>query len=154
MKRAAAFALVVAALAGCGGEEEEGVPSPAATETTAAEPVQESRCEAATTDVMTPLGNKLTLAGGRVRNGQLVKSRDHESLYFLSAEIDGEGLEDPGDVATWATENRFGGGAIYAVDELAQEHSDWSDAAAIDASLDDDGAEESRNCVAEAETGG
>ena len=49
--------------------------------------------------------------GGRVRSGQIVRSSDHETIYFVSAEIDGPGLEDTGDVGTWATENRFGGGA-------------------------------------------
>jgi hypothetical protein len=152
MLRLGVTVLLLLALVGCGGDDDsaEGTPSPAGTETTPAEPAGESRCEAATTDVMTPLGNKLTLEGGRVRAGQVVKSRDHEALYFLSAEIDGPGLEDAGDVGTWATENRFGGGAIYAVDALAQEHSDWSDAAEIDASIDEDGAEQSRECVAAA----
>jgi hypothetical protein len=153
MLRLGVTVLLLLVLVGCGGDDddsEEGTPSPAGTETTPAEPVGESRCEAATTDVMTPLGNKLTLEGGRVRAGQLVKSRDHETLYFLSAEIDGPGLEDAGDVGTWATESRFGGGAVYSVDPLAKEHSDWSDASTIDASIDDDGAEESRECVAEA----
>jgi hypothetical protein len=145
--------LTVLALAGCGGGDDasdEGAPSPAGTETTPADPAGGSRCEAATTDIMTPLGNKLTSEGARVRSGQIVKSRDHEAIYFVSAEIDGPGLEDAGDVGTWATENRFGGGAVYAVDDLAKEHSDWSDASEVDVTIDDDGAEESRECVAAA----
>ena len=44
---------------------------------------------------------------------------------------------------------RFVGGAeaIYAVDDLAKEHSDWRPADEVDVAIDDDGAQESRDCV-------
>jgi hypothetical protein len=85
----------------------------------------------------------------RLVNGQIVESRDHGDIYFVSAELDGPGFEDPGDVGTWATTSPGGAEAIYSVDELAKEHTTWRDGTAIAGlSMDDDGAEESRECVA------
>lgn len=97
---------------------------------------------------MTPVGNKLSLDGGRVRNGQLVESETSPGVWFLSAELDGPGFEDKGDVATWATTSRFGSEAIYAVDELAKMQSGWravEEAEGI--STDDAAVEKSRACV-------
>jgi hypothetical protein len=144
MRRRAALALTVLAVAGCGGDDETS-PEPA---TEAAQPPpSDSRCVAVTTDLMTPLANLLTDKSNRLTSGQAVKSRDHERIYFVSAEIDGPGLADPGDIGTWATSSLHGGETIYAVDELANEHSDWRDGKAANLSMADDGAQESRRCV-------
>ncbi|MBA2461892.1 MAG: hypothetical protein H0V45_09045 [Actinobacteria bacterium] len=51
------------------------------------------------------------------------------------------------EVGTWATENRFGGGAIYSVDEVAKESSDWADADAEGISATDQAVQASRDCV-------
>ena len=134
-----ALLLVVAALAGCGGDDDE---------STAPDPAS-SRCEAATSAIMTPLGNAVNNQQDRLVNGQIVKSRDHGDIYFISAELDGPGFEDPGDVGTWATTSPGGAEAIYSVDEFAKEHTSWRDGTAVAGlSIDDDGAEESRECVA------
>jgi len=93
---------------------------------------------------MTPLSNKMTLEGARLRNGQILESTNSPGLYFVSAELYGDGIESR--VGTWATENRFGGGAIYAVDDVARETSSWGDGAAEGIALDDD-AGASRKCV-------
>ena len=82
-------------------------------------------------------------------NGQIVKSADHDDIWFVSAELEGPGFQDPGDVGTWATTSPGGAEAIYSVDDIAKDHTSWRDGTAIAGlSLDDDGAMESRECVA------
>jgi hypothetical protein len=128
--------LVIGVLAGCGGDDDEST-SPA-----------NSRCEPATSALMTPLGNSLKSERDSLESGQVVKSRDHSDIYFVSAELEGPGLFDPGDVATWATTSPGGAEAIFSVDELAKDYTTWRDGTAIASlSLDDDGAKESRDCV-------
>jgi hypothetical protein len=126
------------AFAGCGGDDE----TSSATS---------SRCQPADAALMAPLGNALVNEQDRLTNGQLVKSRDHEDIYFVSAELDGPGFHDPGDVGTWATTSPGGAAAIYSVDQLAKDHTSWRDGTAVAGlSLDDEGAMESRECVSAA----
>jgi hypothetical protein len=131
--------LVVGVLAGCGGDDDE-----------AGSPPADSRCQAATSALMTPLGNGLKNERDSLENGQVVKSRDHSDVWFVSAELEGPGLFDPGDVATWATTSPGGAEAIFSVDDLAKDNSTWRNGTEIAGlSLDDDGADESRECVTE-----
>jgi hypothetical protein len=142
VRRAGALALLAFALAlsGCGDDDDE---------TSSPPPPANTRCEPATSAIMTPLGNALTNDHDRLVNGQVVKSNDHADIYFISAELDGPGFENPGDVGTWATTSPGGAEAIYSIDEIAKDHTSWRDGTAIASiSLDDDGAEESRECVA------
>jgi hypothetical protein len=139
VRRAGALALLVLALAGCGGDDDESSSAAA----------DDSRCEPATSAIMTPLGNALTNERDRLENGQIVKSRDHDDIWFVSAELEGPGFQRPGDIGTWATTSPGGGEAIYSVDDIAKDNTSWRDGTAIAGlSLDDDGAEESRECVA------
>jgi hypothetical protein len=138
LRRAGALALLALALAGCGGDDDESSSASA----------DDLRCEPATSAIMTPLANALTNKQDRLVNGQVVKSADHDDIWFVSAELDGPGFEDPGDVGTWATTSPGGGEAIYSVDDIAKDHTSWRDGTAIAGlSLDDEGAEESRDCV-------
>jgi hypothetical protein len=99
---------------------------------------------------MSPLGNAAKNELDRFTNGWIVKSNDHPDIYFVSAELDGPGFEDPGDVGTWATTSPGGAEAIFSVDDLAKEHTNWRDGTAVAGlSLEDDGAEESRACASE-----
>ena len=140
MMSRAALLLAVAALAGCGGDDDAGSSSDA----------ESLRCEAATSAIMTPLVNSLENERDRLSNGQVVKSRDHEDIYFVSAELDGPGFQGPGDIATWATTSPGGAEAIYSVGPLAKRHTSWRDGTAIAGlSLEDEGAQESRECVEE-----
>jgi hypothetical protein len=139
LRAAAAIALVVAALAGCGGDDDDSGSSAAPTD---------PRCEEATSAIMTPLGNAVKNELDRFTNGWIVKSNDHPDIYFVSAELDGPGFEDPGDIGTWATTSPGGAEAIFSVDDLAKEHTTWRDGTAVAGlSLDDDGAQESRACA-------
>jgi hypothetical protein len=147
------FALLasVSALAGCGGsngDEESAPPQEAASSPTA----ESARCIPADTSLTTPISNKLTVEGARIDYGRAVKSGDFERMYFVSAELEGSGLEGRDDIATWATESIGGSEPIYAVDDLAKKHSDWRDGAKtkFKLSLSQDGAKESRDCVAAA----
>ena len=98
---------------------------------------------------MTPIGNKVTVEGGRICNGQMVESEAAPGIWFIAVELDGPGYEDEGDVATFATRNRFGGDAIYAVDEPAKQHTDWSHVTEVDGIAEDDqAADEAGACVA------
>jgi hypothetical protein len=139
VKPAVAAALAAFALAGCGGDDDEASTPP---------PPADTRCEPATSAIMTPLGNALNNELDRLVNGYVVRSRDHGDMYFVSAELDGPGFERPGDVGTWATTSPGGAEAIYSVDDLARDHTSWRDGTAVAGlSLDDDGAMESRACV-------
>ena len=114
--------LSVLVLAACGGDDEE---QTATTEAAS----ESSSCVPATSDIMTPIGNKVTLDGARVGNGQMVESEATPGIWFVAVELDGPDYEDEGDVATFATPNRFGGDAVYSVDELAKQHTSWRDVA-------------------------
>ena len=103
--------------------------------------------QAATTDIRTPISSKRTLEGGLV--GQTVSTsslEDKPGIYFVSAQLDGKGLEGDGDIATWATESP-GAKAIYALDDLAREYSDTDARNVANVSMDNDGVAESRDCA-------
>jgi hypothetical protein len=92
--------------------------------------------------------------GGTLTNAHAVKSEDFKRVFFVSAEINGAGMEGSGEIGTWAKSGplRAGGGLILAVDSFANEFSDWGDGGETDAqlSMDNDGAEESKDCVEDA----
>jgi len=141
--RLALVALVVL-LAGCGGDDDESTPA------TTQEAAASTACVAATSDLMAPLGGRVTLEGGRLRNGQLVQSEAVPDYWFVAVELDGPGYEDEGDVATFATTSQFGGEAIYAVGELAEQHTTLrpiDEVEGVDA--DDPAADDAAACVAD-----
>jgi ABC-type glycerol-3-phosphate transport system substrate-binding protein len=144
MTRTLAALLLALVLAGCGGDDEEGA-APTEPTTTAAAP---TRCEPATVDLTAPLANGLTVEGARLTKAFLVQSSQHDGIFFVSAEIDGPGYEDAGDVATWASTSRFGGDLLYAVDDLANELGSLRDGREVAGlAMDDDGVAESRSCA-------
>ena len=134
--------LLAAALvaAGCGGDEEA---SPATTAATTAQ----SRCTQATSDLMTPLANKLVSGETRLTNGWILESGEHEDVYLVAAEVDSPELPSSGDVGVWATTSPHGAEAIYNVNDLAKAHTDWRDASAIGVSDDEEDVREARSCV-------
>jgi hypothetical protein len=139
MRFAAAVLLAALAVAGCGGDDDE-----SASGNEPADP----RCEAATSALMTPLSNSLTNERDRLTNGWVVKSADHEDIYFVSAELDGPGYQREGDIATFATNSPGGARAIFSVNDLAKDVSNVRDGTAIAGlSMEDDGADESFECA-------
>jgi hypothetical protein len=115
-----------------------------------------SRCENVPPALVAAMeeGLELTGGGGSLTNAKSVKSNDFERVYFISADIDGPGLEGPDDIGTWAKSGplQVGGGLILSVDNVAEEFSSWPDAGTTDVemSMEDDGAEESKDCVEDA----
>lgn len=145
---------------GCG--DDDGAPpaaetttnEPEAAETEQAEAEEpESDCERAPRALVDQISVGLTVTGGgTLRAVRAVRSSDFERAYFVSAEIQGDGLEGDDEIATWATNRLDGTGLVYAVDGVASEFSDWGEGGQTDAgfSLSDDGADESRACVEDA----
>lgn len=138
--------LAVVVAVGCGSDGGDAAsPAPAAEPTTT--PERSERCVAATTDLMTPLGNGMRELEHRVKNGYAVESAEGDGVYFVSAEVYGEGVEE-GTVGTWATTSLGGGEAIWTVDDVSKQYSDLRDGGEVaGVSMADDGAEESRACV-------
>lgn len=87
--------------------------------------------------------------GGSIRNLQAVKSNDFASVYFISGDLQGSGLEGEGDIATFATNKMDETGLTLSVDAVATEFSDWPDVATtnLGVSMGGDGYNESRKCV-------
>jgi len=118
-----------------------------------AEPTEEaSRCEPVDDVLFRAISDGLTISGGggSLRNAQAVKSDDYEEVWFVAADLQGKNLEGSDDIGIWATNSLAAGeGLIFAVDEVAQEFSDWGDGGQTDAqlSINDDGAQEARGCA-------
>ena len=148
-------------LAGCGGDDTAG--TPLADEPRAEAP---SRCREAPRALVRALEEGLVAAedGPRLRAGALtdafiVRSEEpwpigDRPLYFISAEIEGAGMEGAGQVGTWATDERKVGGMLLAADNYAKTFSSWGDAvgdgAPLDIAFTADGGPESRACVKDA----
>lgn len=103
-----------------------------------------NRCAPAPGALLAAISQGLTVTGGgTLRDGSTVKSNAFSNVWMVAAEIDGPGLEGNGDIGIWATNDTSGAGAIYAVDAVAREFSDWGKGSATDA---DDGASEAKRC--------
>ena len=133
---------VAVTVCGCGGRE-AAVP----TTTRAATP---GPCKTAPRALVRVIAARLT-EHETLRHAQAVRSGT-KRVWFVSAEIDGPGLEGDGEIGTWAKEGPLApaGGVILAVDTVfAQVLSGWEpgDRTYSDVTMDDAGAEESRACV-------
>lgn len=107
-----------------------------------------TRCEPADPELLALIAQRLTVAGGGdLRNGWMVRSGDFGQVYFVAAEITGEGMEDV--VGLWATNEPTKPGLLVSVDGVANEFSDWLDGRKSDAQLStaDDGAAEAMECA-------
>jgi hypothetical protein len=78
-------------------------------------------------------------------NVYAVKSSTLDDIYFVSAGLHGAGLDGSRDIATWATDSLTGHPTISSVNELAMQHSIWSQGF----SMSDDGARESADCASD-----
>jgi hypothetical protein len=109
-----------------------------------------NRCRVAPAALVSAISSGLTITGGgSLRNAKAVKSTAFEKVWFVSANLEGSGLEGADDIATWATNDLAGAGSIFAVDAVANEFSEWADGRTTDArfSLSGDGVQASRDCA-------
>ncbi|MFL5938166.1 MAG: hypothetical protein ACJ744_05195 [Gaiellaceae bacterium] len=130
------------AVSACGGRE-----AAAPTTTRAA---TSGACKTAPRALVTVIATRLT-EHETLRDARAVRS-ETKRVWFVSAEIDGPGLEGDGEIGTWAKAGPLApaGGAILAVDTVfAQVLSGWEpgDRTYSDVTMEDAGAEESRACV-------
>lgn len=101
-------------------------------------------------DVIKKIESALTIKGdGSLRNVQAVKSKDFSSVYFISGDLQGSGLEGDNDIATFATNKMNYLGLTLSVDAVASEFSDWPAGKTTDWNLNmsNHGAIESQKCV-------
>ncbi len=155
-------ALLTLAAAGCGGgtTEAEGTTSEATAEdaATEGEPAAEaSRCLRVGASLKKAIASGLTVKyGGELGKAAAVRSHDFERVWYVSAVILGAGIGSE-TVGTWAVnvkpDAKHAGGLIIAADSVAREFSDWGEAAAEGSpaaevrGLENDGAQESRDCL-------
>jgi hypothetical protein len=146
------------ALIGCGGEETAGpADEPAATTTATSGGDDGDRCLRVPTALKEGIASGLRPRGKETRfktTGDLgkaaaVRSDDFEKVFYVSAVIEG-----PDVVGTWATNSlKVGEGLILAAEPVAMEYSDWGEAAQPGSAaaevrgLQNDGAQESQDCV-------
>ncbi len=117
--------ILAIALVGCVGAPGPTNRPPAAAQPATAQPAT-SRCQPAAPALVSAISSGLKISGGgSIRNAQAVKSADYESVYFVSADLEGEGLAAKDDVATWASNKSDGTGLIFSVNATAQEFSSW-----------------------------
>jgi hypothetical protein len=147
------------AMAGCA-EEEAAEPTGETSVGTAAETLgggENDRCLAVPRALKRGIAEGLSARGaetrirttGKLGRASAVRSEDFEKVFYVSAVIEG-----PDAIGTWATNNlQVGEGLIMAADTMAMEYSDWGEAAepgspaAEVRGLENDGAQESRDCV-------
>lgn len=87
--------------------------------------------------------------GGSLRNVKAVRSGSHAEAYFVSADLQGPGLEGDHEIATWMTTDIEGyGGLVVSVSEHAKGFSVFPDGAQTQAraTMSDPGARESVRC--------
>lgn len=109
-----------------------------------------NKCEDVPADVVASLQEGANTKGTTLRNAKAVKSNDFESVYFISADIQGAGLEGSEDIATFTTNKlENGGGILMSVNNVAKEFFVFPDASTTDAkaTMSDDGASRSQTCA-------
>ena len=91
----------------------------------------------------------LNTEGITLLNAKAVKSNDFENVYFISADMQGAGLENEDDIVTLTTNSLEGDGIFMSVNPAAIEFFVFPDASATDAkaTMSNDGAKESQTCV-------
>lgn len=109
-----------------------------------------NKCEDVPADIVASLQEGANTKGTTLRNAKAVKSNDFESVYFISADLQGAGLEGSEDIATFTTNKlENGGGILMSVNNVAKEFFVFPDASTTDAkaTMSDDGASQSQTCA-------
>ena len=103
-----------------------------------------ARCERAPQAILDKISEGLTIAGGgSLSNGWAVRSKDYEKVWFVAAELTGEGIP-ASTMAIWATNSLNGDGMIFSAGAMAKEFSQWGPGSF---SSTDDGAQEAIRCA-------
>jgi hypothetical protein len=111
-----------------------------------------SRCLSVPDWITTRLNDGLKInGGGSITNLKAVKSKDFESVYFISGQLQGAGLGRGTDIATFVS-NKIGAnetGMTFSVGAVASDFSDWPDISTtnLGVSIINDGYSESQKCV-------
>lgn len=109
-----------------------------------------SRCEDVPAVIISGYESGFNTKGLTLRNAKAVESKDFASAYFVSADIQGAGLESNEDIATFFTDSIEGtGGLVMSANNVAKEFFDFPDAATTDfkATMSNDGAKQSQDCA-------
>ncbi len=91
------FAVVLLAVAACGGETSE------------REQKEQDRlsatgdCEQVPAATITQITDSLTVEGGSIRAAHQVRSKLYNNIYMVAADIQGPGLDGPDDIGVWAS---------------------------------------------------
>ena len=117
------------------------------------DPAVLARCENIQPDLIQIIESGLTVNGGgtlETTSASAIKSKSFKNVYFISAEIQGPGMQEQGDIGLWSTNSLTAGkGMIFSVNSIAREFSKWPDGTKSKAELSqfDDGAQEAMQCV-------
>ncbi len=109
-----------------------------------------NRCENASEYIVKKIEGGLNTKGITLRDVKVVKSNDYESVYFISGDLEGPGLDGKNEIATFATNKLDATGLTFSVDAIADEFSDWPLGTNTDfnMTMNNDGAKESKDCLA------
>lgn len=80
-----------------------------------------SRCIDVPTDLVKRIESGINTEGITLRNAKAVKSNDYKSAYFISADLQGPGLERKDDIVTFSVNNLKGNTMILSVNHVAKE---------------------------------
>jgi hypothetical protein len=108
-----------------------------------------SRCLNVPANIVANINEGFNTEGLSIQKAKAVKSKDFGSVYFISGDIQGPGLEGNDEIATFATNKLDSPGIYLSVDNIAKEFSVFPDASTTDAkaTMKDDGALLSRDCI-------
>lgn len=114
-------------------------------------PKLDKRCESVSQEVQDALIVGVDASGVHLTTFEAVKSKDFDTVYFVAANLEGEGMDD-GQIVVFATNDIEHVATMMSVNSMAQEFFVWPDADSTDAhiTMDDDGADESVDCVNQA----
>lgn len=113
---------------------------------------QSESCLRVPEEVVSRIESGLTVTGGgTLQNPRAVKSSDFGSVFFISADLQGAGLEGNTDIATFATNRLDATGMTFSVGSVATEFSDWPKGSetAFNITSGSHGVSESKRCVSD-----
>jgi hypothetical protein len=83
-----------------------------------------ANCEAAPSALAAAISSGL-LGGTHLSGARMVRHPDRQDVWLIAAEIDGPGIDGPGEIGVWATTDPSGSGSIFSISAFADEFSDW-----------------------------